>query len=388
MLKKLIQEYFEGIITSQKLIAYILKNTLSSESVYMDYFSLKEKPICPICSKKKTYSGFKEGFICCKSHKSKEEISNKSDKTIISEVFELSKTLDYRSRIFGLKFKKYEQRLSILFQNKMGKELKYCIFNKINFTPTCSEENCGKNAIFGGYKRGYTYGCCMSHSIKSSPYAAIQTDESKESLSKKAKERFSKWSKEERKTHGTQTSNGIKKSLTCNRNLFVDANKKRVETCLIKYGVENISQNENIKILKGETTFKNYGVTSFFTILNKDHNFRLHVRKTNIASGKWICDSKKSDFKLYSHLCRKYTKNNNLNELKNFHLRGAVEKNGYHLDHIFSISEGFKNNISPWIVGSLINLRMIPAKENIAKNAKSDISIEELFYKYFQTEMS
>lgn len=56
---------------------------------------------------------------------------------------------------------------------------------------------------------------------------------------------------------------------------------------------------------------------------------------------------------------------------------------GYHLDHILSISEGFNNNIEVEIVSCYHNLRYIPAKQNLQKNSKSEITIEELKQKYY-----
>ena len=50
----------------------------------------------------------------------------------------------------------------------------------------------------------------------------------------------------------------------------------------------------------------------------------------------------------------------------------------YHLDHKFSIIEGFKNNIKPEIIGSINNLEFIPWEENLLKRAKCSITKEQL----------
>jgi hypothetical protein len=42
----------------------------------------------------------------------------------------------------------------------------------------------------------------------------------------------------------------------------------------------------------------------------------------------------------------------------------------YHLDHICSIHEGFKNKIPPEVIGNIKNLRFIPAKQNMNKGYK------------------
>lgn len=43
---------------------------------------------------------------------------------------------------------------------------------------------------------------------------------------------------------------------------------------------------------------------------------------------------------------------------------------GHHLDHIYPISMGFYNKISPEIIGNIKNLRFIPIKDNLNKGYK------------------
>lgn len=57
-------------------------------------------------------------------------------------------------------------------------------------------------------------------------------------------------------------------------------------------------------------------------------------------------------------------------------------KKTYHLDHMYSISEGFKNGILPKIIGSYINLEIITSDDNLTKRAKCSLSIDELFKRY------
>jgi hypothetical protein len=52
----------------------------------------------------------------------------------------------------------------------------------------------------------------------------------------------------------------------------------------------------------------------------------------------------------------------------------------WHLDHKFSISEGYKNGVDPKIIGSVHNLEIIDAYTNsVIKNGKSSISLSELY---------
>jgi len=70
---------------------------------------------------------------------------------------------------------------------------------------------------------------------------------------------------------------------------------------------------------------------------------------------------------------RKYFKY--INPLK---LKRSFE--GYNLDHIVSVKDGFDNNISPDILSSPVNLRMLSFSENQVKKTKSDMSISDLYF--------
>lgn len=53
-----------------------------------------------------------------------------------------------------------------------------------------------------------------------------------------------------------------------------------------------------------------------------------------------------------------------------------------HLDHIYSILHGFRDNIDPIILGNIINLRIIDGKLNQSKSMNSNYSKEELMKLY------
>jgi hypothetical protein len=53
----------------------------------------------------------------------------------------------------------------------------------------------------------------------------------------------------------------------------------------------------------------------------------------------------------------------------------------YHIDHAYSIMNGYKNNISPLVIGNISNLQMLPWKENLSKHGKSSITLDELLSK-------
>ena len=64
------------------------------------------------------------------------------------------------------------------------------------------------------------------------------------------------------------------------------------------------------------------------------------------------------------------TESQPLHKLKNHNKRCFYGKNCYHLDHRCSISEGFKNDIPPEIIGRMDNLKFMPAKLNMEKGYK------------------
>lgn len=75
----------------------------------------------------------------------------------------------------------------------------------------------------------------------------------------------------------------------------------------------------------------------------------------------------------------KITRQQSIKTLPNYEKRGNSGVDGaYHLDHKFSIIEGFKNNVKPELIGNIKNLEFIPWEENLNKRAKCSITLEEL----------
>jgi hypothetical protein len=63
---------------------------------------------------------------------------------------------------------------------------------------------------------------------------------------------------------------------------------------------------------------------------------------------------------------------------------GDIERRSkeFHLDHRYSIYDGFYTRVPPEIIGSAVNLRIVPASVNQRKQRNSDISKEELYNAY------
>lgn len=56
--------------------------------------------------------------------------------------------------------------------------------------------------------------------------------------------------------------------------------------------------------------------------------------------------------------------------------------NEWHLDHIFSIKQGFVCFVEPEIIASPVNLRIISQIQNCSKQARCDISLKDLYCSY------
>lgn len=81
----------------------------------------------------------------------------------------------------------------------------------------------------------------------------------------------------------------------------------------------------------------------------------------------------RGEYEVYANKVRTVTINQPLHTLENY-----GKGSSYHLDHMFSVVEGFRQGIEPELIGSIVNLRYIPAEENLAKRDKCSLTLEEL----------
>jgi hypothetical protein len=102
------------------------------------------------------------------------------------------------------------------------------------------------------------------------------------------------------------------------------------------------------------------------------------ARASMIASGRFVDPSTLPAFKQYQRRVHHLTRIQDLSSLPNFEKRGVVENDGWHIDHRFSITDGFLQGASPEEVSNIANLMMLPAKENIKKSVSSTMSLQEL----------
>lgn len=109
------------------------------------------------------------------------------------------------------------------------------------------------------------------------------------------------------------------------------------------------------------------------------------VRAKMEASGKWVPIDLVSPFILYERAVIKITNLQPLYTLENYDKPRGRNQHGvdhYQLDHIYSIKQGFLNDIPSFIIGHISNLRFIPWKENVIKSDTCEITIDELYKKF------
>jgi len=205
----------------------------------------------------------------------------------------------------------------------------------------------------------------------------------------------------------TGKSSGMKGKIPWNKGLT-----KNIDSRVFKYG-KSISNTKKIQSINGELIPWNKNkkanplkdehkklISKKLQITKKDPNcgwYNTKVRKKlseymlnggsqKALLGKYetIIKDKKS-FSLYKKLVNRFTAISCIEKFTIFELktRGCKkELNHMQIDHIFSISKGFKLGILPQIIGSKSNIRLIKCELNMKKSGKCDIRLEDLFEKY------
>jgi hypothetical protein len=106
-------------------------------------------------------------------------------------------------------------------------------------------------------------------------------------------------------------------------------------------------------------------------------------RDQMVELGLWVEDSIIDDFNKYKSLVNRYTRESVFfygELIENITLRSKE----YHLDHKYSIKMGFVDEIDPKIIGSVVNLEILPKLENSTKRANCSIPKETLLKNYYE----
>lgn len=175
----------------------------------------------------------------------------------------------------------------------------------------------------------------------------------------------------------------------------------------------NPSKKNEVKIKKNQPIIDN----EYLKIITEGKNFKIiKIVKLDGKNSELLveCQNKHKSFKKYNNFVRKdktficqrcYYDSISLNlteeEVKKFEnykkqVRALTAKNyklnkdfinpnglkigkkNHHIDHKYSIHEGYKNGIDCHIIASKENLQVIPYNENLSKQSKCSISLSEL----------
>lgn len=235
-------------------------------------------------------------------------------------------------------------------------EFKRKVFHYINELleiPTCL--TCGGDVKYKRIADGYSQYCSNKCSKTSEKY-------------------YNNW----RKTWKENNSNGksIEKRMQTLKERygsdFINVIKdNRKKSMLNKYGVENSFQIESVKQKRRSTLKGKYGNESFN---NPDK-----TKKTRIKNKTQIDDSFVNDFIAYKIIVVNRTHTiyrNNIEKINPNNLKRG--KKNYHIDHIYSIKQGYINNIPISIITHPCNLHLIDYKENLLKQDSCWITIDIL----------
>ena len=151
------------------------------------------------------------------------------------------------------------------------------------------------------------------------------------------------------------------------------------QTLFEKYGVVNVFQLAEIKEKSKETLLTKYGVTCPNNIPEvKAKRIQREIEK-RIASGQV-----RTLRNIYYSVAWTHTRHSWVESQNKVLTNGLIRSREYTLDHIYSVQQGFRDNIPPYIIGHWSNLRLIPHKENSSKGMRCDKTKEQLFEDFFK----
>jgi hypothetical protein len=151
------------------------------------------------------------------------------------------------------------------------------------------------------------------------------------------------------------------------------------DTCIEKFGVDNAFKDVKIQGKYKKTIQDKYGVSN----ISKSTVILGKIRESHIRSGKWIADEQRSDIELYRLEVARITARSYHDYFYKINPTNVKRSRyQYHLDHIFSVEEGFKQGIPAEIIGHHSNLRMMWHSDNCVKNTKCHKTKEQLLEDY------
>lgn len=167
---------------------------------------------------------------------------------------------------------------------------------------------------------------------------------------------------------------------------------KASNTTLEKYRVDNFSKTEQFKSKYKKTCLERYGAEHFSKV-DKINKFKvdnpmkseyiiersLSTKKEKGIIYKWS-ENELKDIQSYRRSVSYYTEKT-YEEYKNIINPNGLDRgiHSNHIDHIFPVIEGWKNRIDPKVLSNYKNLRLVDSYDNLSKGERTDISINEFY---------
>lgn len=158
-----------------------------------------------------------------------------------------------------------------------------------------------------------------------------------------------------------------------------EVREKMMATSVERYGVPNASSSTTVKEKRRQVMIERYGVE------NPSYIDEVREQISNSKKQYWEEVYKGKDFSVdgltreqYANRAGQYA-DTQYNKFK--HIIDPEGKRGkhWHLDHIYSVTDGFLNEVPINIISDISNLRLISDKENYAKSKSSHKSLTELY---------
>ena len=155
--------------------------------------------------------------------------------------------------------------------------------------------------------------------------------------------------------------------------------KRMQETSIKRYGVPNASSTKEIKEKRKQTFLEKYGVSNSSKIpsIRTLNSTKKREYWNKVYSGKSFTNGGLSRLQ-YSHRCQQYA-NTQYQRYKDILDPEGKRGKHWHLDHIYSVTDGFLNDIPVNVISDVTNLRLISDKENYKKHKKSEKTLVELY---------
>jgi hypothetical protein len=143
-------------------------------------------------------------------------------------------------------------------------------------------------------------------------------------------------------------------------------------------GVDNASQLKSVKQKKKQNAIQKYGVDNVSKLksvkqkisVNAIERWKKYYQTRNF--------SQTMPLKQYRHRVSQYS-NTQYNRYKHIIDPENKRSKDWHLDHIYSVSQGYINGVPIDVIGDISNLRLVTGADNIKKGLKCDKTLESLY---------